>query len=179
MPYVGELSESRMDALDAIDPGWCPAWGIDWQRCFALTLAYVRAGGALPGAAGEVIVQGEDLGAWSRAQQAGWEKLTPVQRWLLGSVLGLEPLTPQETAAQPARRTQADRWAIHLAAARQYHAREGHLRVPRKHVEELAGDGGESGMSVRLGGWLDNTRRRADKLSPERRTELDELGMHW
>jgi Predicted helicase len=176
--YSGELSESRMDALDAIDPAWCPAWSIDWQRCFALTLAHVRAGGTLPGAAGEVIVQGEDLGAWSRAQRAGWEKLTPVQQWLLDSVLGLEPLTSQEASAQPARRTQTDRWATHLAAARQFHAREGHLHVGRKHVEEIAGEGGEV-ASLRLGGWLDNTRRRAAKLTPERRAELDELGMRW
>ncbi|MEU3343155.1 helicase associated domain-containing protein [Streptomyces sp. NPDC006668] len=32
---------------------------------------------------------------------------------------------------------------------------------------------------VRLGAWLDNTRRRAAKLSPERRQALDELGMRW
>lgn len=124
-------------------------------------------------------MQGEDLGAWSRAQRAGWEKLTPVQQWLLDSVLGLEPLTPEEAAAQPTRRTQADRWAIHLTAARRYRAREGHLNVPRKHIEELAGEDSESRTSVRLGGWLDNTRRRADKLTPERRAELDALGMRW
>jgi hypothetical protein len=68
---------------------------------------------------------------------------------------------------------------MHLAAARQFHAREGHLSVPRKHVEEMADEGGESGVGVRLGGWLDNTRRRADKLIPERRAELDALGMRW
>ncbi|MET7989053.1 helicase associated domain-containing protein [Streptomyces sp. NPDC005281] len=167
-----------MDALDAIDPGWCPAWGIDWQRRFTLTLAHVRAGGTLPVRAGGIIVQGEDLGAWTRPQRAGWEKLTPVQQWLLDSVLGIEPLTPEEAAAQPTRRTQADRWATHLAATRQYHAREGHLHVPRKHIEELAGEDRESGTSVRLGGWLENTRRRASKLTPERRTALDQLGMH-
>ncbi|MDV9175202.1 helicase associated domain-containing protein [Streptomyces sp. W16] len=77
------------------------------------------------------------------------------------------------------RRTRAGRWAVHLAAARQFHAREGHLRVPRKFVEELAGGDGESGMPVRLGGWLDNTRRRADRLTPERLAALDELGMRW
>ncbi|MFD5815606.1 helicase associated domain-containing protein [Streptomyces sp. NPDC127038] len=81
--------------------------------------------------------------------------------------------------AQPTRRTQADRWTIHLAAARQFHAREGHLHIPRKHIEELAEEEGRSGTSVRLGGWLDNTRRRADKLSLGRRAELDELGMRW
>ena len=176
---AGELSESRLDALDAIDPAWCPAWGIGWQRGFHLALVHVRAGGALPSGAGEVIVQGEDLGAWIQAQRAGWEGLAPAQRWLLDSVLGLRPLTPAEAATRPVRRAQADRWAVHLAAARQFHAREGHLRVPRTFVEELAGGDGQSGVAVRLGGWLDNTRRRADRLAPERVAALDELGMRW
>ncbi|MFJ7305672.1 helicase associated domain-containing protein [Streptomyces sp. NPDC099088] len=123
-----------------------------------------------------MIVQGEDLGAWTIAQRLGWDKLTPVQQWMLDSVLGLEPAGEGEL--QPVRKTQADRWATHLAAARQFHTREGRLRVPRKHVEEIAGEDGEV-VGLRLGGWLDNTRRRADKLSAERRTALDELGMRW
>jgi len=35
---------------------------------------------------------------------------------------------------------------------------------------------------VKLGTWLDNTRNRADRLSAERRADLDdldELGMRW
>ncbi|MEV7064340.1 helicase associated domain-containing protein [Streptomyces collinus] len=32
---------------------------------------------------------------------------------------------------------------------------------------------------VRLGSFLDTVRRRAAKLSPERRGALDELGMRW
>ncbi|WP_369244460.1 helicase associated domain-containing protein [Streptomyces sp. R41] len=165
-----------MDALDAVDPAWCPVWGIDWQRAFHLTHAHLRAGGTLPVRAGEVIVQGEDLGAWTTTQRAGWDKLTPAQQWMLDRVLGLAPA--DEAEQQPARRTQAGRWATHLAAARQFHTCEGHLRVARKHVEEMAAEDGEI-TAVRLGGWLDNTRRRADKLAPERRAELDELGMRW
>ncbi|WP_331719022.1 Helicase associated domain protein (plasmid) [Streptomyces sp. NBC_00289] len=174
--WAGELSESRMEALDAIDPAWCPVWGIDWQRGFHLTLMYLRSAGTVPVRAGEVIVQGEDLGAWTVAQRVGWDKLAPTQQWLLESVLGVEPAGGGEL--QPVRKTQADRWATHLAAARQFHAREGHLRVPRKHVEEVTGEDGEV-VGLRLGGWLDNTRRRAARLAPERRTELDELGMRW
>ncbi|MFD7678355.1 helicase associated domain-containing protein [Streptomyces sp. NPDC060187] len=45
-------------------------------------------------------------------------------------------------------------------------------------MEDVEGDDGEV-VGLRLGGWLDNTRRRADKLSAERRTELEELGMRW
>ncbi|MFD8767168.1 Helicase associated domain protein [Streptomyces mirabilis] len=175
---AGELSESRLDALDAIDPAWCPAWSIDWQRGFHLTFTHVRAAGALPMQAGEVIVQGEDLGAWTRAQRTGWDRLTPVQHWLLTSVLGLEPASKAEL--QPTRRTQADRWAVNLAAARQFHVREGHLVVPRKHVEVIA-TGGDDGLeeAVKLGAFLDNTRRRASKLAEQRRADLDALGMRW
>ncbi|MEU0787329.1 helicase associated domain-containing protein [Streptomyces sp. NPDC006173] len=154
---AGELSERRLEALDTIDPAWSPAWGIDWQRGFHLTLQHLRSAGVLPTQAGEVIVQGEDLGAWTIAQRIGWGKLTPAQQWLVESVLGLEPVAQGEL--QAARKTQADRWVTHLAAARQFHTREGHLRVPRKHVEEVAGEGGEV-VGLRLGGWLDKRRRR-------------------
>lgn len=81
------------------------------------------------------------------------------------------------------RRSQADRWATHLAAARQFHAREGHLRVARKHVEELAGlflhrEGRipaaretvrVDGDTVKLGAWLAKarTKHRAGGLPDE------------
>jgi Helicase associated domain len=58
-------------------------------------------------------------------------------------------------------------------AARQFHAREGHLQVPRKHIEEV------NGMPYKLGMFIDNARCRADKLSEARREELDALGMRW
>ncbi|MER5226437.1 helicase associated domain-containing protein [Streptomyces flaveus] len=152
-------------------PGMVSGMGDRMAARLRLALAHVQAGGALPLRGGEVIVQGEDLGAWTAAQRLGWDKLLPAQQWLLDNALGLEPAGE---AGQPtARRTQADRWATHLAAARQFHAREGHLRVPRKHVETVDGE------AVRLGSFVDNTRRRAAKLSPERRTDLDALDMHW
>ncbi|WP_328982807.1 helicase associated domain-containing protein [Streptomyces mirabilis] len=43
--------------------------------------------------------------------------------------------------------------------------------MPCKHVEDVGG------LLVKLGGFLDNTRRRATKLTLERRAELDALGM--
>ncbi|MET9915113.1 hypothetical protein ABZZ74_52235, partial [Streptomyces sp. NPDC006476] len=128
------------------------------------------AGGALPPRTGEVVVQGEDLGAWIAAQRAGWDKLVPAQQWLLESV-GVDP--DQGAPAHVVVRSQADRWETNLAAARQFQAREDRLQFPRKHVEavRLGGDGdgvgGEDDRAVvKLGAWLDNTRRRATKLRP-------------
>ncbi|MFF4355015.1 Helicase associated domain protein [Streptomyces sp. NPDC001530] len=169
---AGALPQSRLEALEEIDPGWCPlGWDIAWQRCFRLARNHLEAGGKLPAEAGELIVQGEDLGVWTSAQRLSWDKLLPAQQWLLDNTL---ELTPAGIEGQAARRTQDDKWAANLTAARQYHAREGHLRVPRKHVERL-----DDGTEVKLGTWLDNTRRRATKLPPQRRYELNQLGMRW
>ncbi|MET9662354.1 Helicase associated domain protein [Streptomyces sp. NPDC006510] len=181
---AGALTEARRAALEEIDPGWCPAWDTGWQRCFRLVQNLLQNGGALPVAAGKVIVQGEDLGRWVTAQRHGQEQLLPPQQWLLENVLGIEPA---QEAERPVKRTQDDMWALNLRAAQQYHAREGHLRVPRKHAEHLemenrpAGhqDGAEGPVVVKLGTWLDNVRKRADKLTEQRRGDLDALGMRW
>ncbi|MEU4086461.1 hypothetical protein [Streptomyces aureus] len=50
----------------------------------------MKAGGSLPAQNGEVIVQGEDLGAWIAAQRAGWDKLMPAQQCLFETV-GVDP----------------------------------------------------------------------------------------
>jgi hypothetical protein len=66
-----------------------------------------------------------------------------------------------------------------IRAAKQFHAREGSLQtVPRKAVEQLTEPDGTV-TEVRLGTFSDNARRWADKLTPERRAQLDALGMRW
>lgn len=171
VPAAGELSAGRLEALADVDPGWCPAWEIGWQRCYRLTLAHVQTGGALPAGPGQLIVQGENLGVWLAGQRAGWDRLVPAQQYLL-TTIGVEPAGEGEPVADGVR-SQDARWAANLAAARQFHAREGHLRPARKHVEVVDGE------SFKLGAFLDNTRRRASKLSPERRAQLAALGLEW
>ncbi|MFJ9041907.1 helicase associated domain-containing protein [Streptomyces sp. NPDC102406] len=103
------------------------------------------------------------------------------------NVPGIEPAPENE---QPVKRTQEHKWLLNLAAARQFHAREGHLNIPRKHIEELplelAGPAAtgrettpEGTVLVDLGTWTANVRRRASKLTDERRASLDELGTRW
>ncbi|MFD7527427.1 helicase associated domain-containing protein [Streptomyces sp. NPDC059849] len=104
----------------------------------------------------------------------------------------LHPPKRHEPAGKDGREERAGRgydakWALGPRAARAFHAREGYLRVPRKHVEHLAvepgasapqGSAGEAVM-VRLGTWIDNARRRGDKLTEARRADLDALDMRW
>uniref|UniRef100_UPI002F9150AB helicase associated domain-containing protein n=1 Tax=Streptomyces sp. NBC_01592 TaxID=2975889 RepID=UPI002F9150AB len=80
------------------------------------------------------MVQGANFGRWVSAQRFGWGQLLPVQRWLLENTLKVTPGGEEE---RPVKQTQDGKWAVNLAAARAFFVREGHLRVPRKHVEEL------------------------------------------
>ncbi|MEU0032060.1 Helicase associated domain protein [Streptomyces sp. NPDC006335] len=170
--YAGELSESRMEALNEIDPGWAPeGWEIAWQRCYRLLLAHVKAGGVLPDRPGDVVVQGEDLAVWVAGQVAGWDRLVPAQQYLLES-LGVDPES-EGVPVMPVRRSQDERWVANMAAVRQFHAREGHVRVPRKAVEVV------DGVPHKIGAFLDNARRRIGKMSAERCSELAELGVEW
>ncbi|WP_323187318.1 Helicase associated domain protein [Streptomyces sp. NBC_00124] len=98
---TGELPQSRLEALEEIDPGWCPEWEISWARCHRLLLRHVQAGGALPTRTGELVVQGEDLAVWIAGQTAGWDKLTPAQHYLLES-LGVDP---EQGQLRPVRRS--------------------------------------------------------------------------
>ncbi|MFE7514266.1 Helicase associated domain protein [Streptomyces sp. NPDC057540] len=175
--WAGALSAERREQLEDIAPSWCPAWPVEWQRAFHLVRLHLEEiGGTLPTEPGEVMHQGEDLGRWVRAQRLGWDKLTTVQQWMCEQVLGITPATEEEKP-QP-RRTQADKWALNYEAAKQFFEREGHLRVPRKHVERIVGEDQEE-RELRLGAWVGNQRSRAATLSPERVELLSAIGMRW
>ncbi|MFE7783598.1 helicase associated domain-containing protein [Streptomyces nigrescens] len=180
---AGAMSQERREQLEDIDPSWCPAWPVEWQRAFHLTRQHLDEGGTLPTAAGDVVRQGEDLGRWVTSVRLSWDKLTTVQQWMCEQILGIEPATENEKP--PARRTQADKWAMNYEAARQFYEREGHLRVPRKHVETITvgGDGGEDqaqrDVPLKLGAWVGNQRSRAATLSPARVEQLSKIGMRW
>ncbi|MFF9771925.1 helicase associated domain-containing protein [Streptomyces sp. NPDC014636] len=41
---AGTLPEERREQLDDMDPAWCPARPVDWQRCFHLTRQHLEQG---------------------------------------------------------------------------------------------------------------------------------------
>ncbi|MFI6412975.1 helicase associated domain-containing protein [Streptomyces sp. NPDC050585] len=61
-----------------------------------------------------------------------------------------------------------------LVALEQYKAREGHLKVPRGHVERL-----EDGTEVKLGVFLSNSKSRRAKLTADKLAALAGLGLEW
>ncbi|MEU8746517.1 Helicase associated domain protein [Streptomyces parvulus] len=174
---AGALSQVRREQLEDIDPSWCPVWPVEWQRAFHLVRLHLDAGQPLPTSPGEVVHQGEDLGRWVRSVRHGWDNLTTVQQWMCEQVLGIEP-AGEDAKPQP-RRTQADKWTTNYEAAKQFYDREGHLQVPRKHVERIVVGEDQEERELKLGAWIGNQRSRAATLAPERVEQLSAIGMRW
>ncbi|WP_329212420.1 DEAD/DEAH box helicase [Streptomyces sp. NBC_01708] len=175
------LSEERREQLEEIDPSWCPAWPVTWQRTFHFTRLHLEAGEPLPTRPGQTLAQGEDLGRWVQTVRTGWDKLTGAQQWMCAHVLGIEPA--EEAEKPKPSMNQAQKWAMHLAAARQFFEREGHLKVPRKHIETISVPGADHGQyeerPLKLGAWVANQRSRAATLTSERVEQLSAVGMRW
>ncbi|WP_331730502.1 Helicase associated domain protein [Streptomyces sp. NBC_01174] len=175
------LSEERREQLEEIDASWCPAWPVTWQRTFHLTRLHLEAGEPLPTRPGQALAQGEDLGRWVQTVRTGWGKLTGAQQWMCAHVLGIEPA--EEAEKPKPSMNQAQKWAMHLAAARQFFEREGHLKVPRKHIETISAPGADHGHDeerpLKLGAWVANQRSRAATLTSERVEQLSAVGMRW
>ncbi|MEV5599437.1 Helicase associated domain protein [Streptomyces sp. NPDC052496] len=196
-----ERATERRRLLEALDADWNPAWPIDWQRRYVLVRRLVQDDGATPSEIHPgVVVDGEDIGRWLKAQRQGWEQLHDGQRERL-TALGISPTSGGEEAegavVEDAAGTEAfpngvpgladmNTFERGVAALTQYQARENTLTVPRKHTETLrpaeadAGseDGGEE-VTVRLGVWLSNTRTRRTKLTDQQRAVLADLGLEW
>lgn len=170
----GAVTPERAAQLAAIDPDWAPAWPVDWQRHYAAVRGLVDAGTGVGDIGPGTTVHGADVGRWLNRQRSGWAKLSAGQRDRLAA-LGVEP----ESAVMPAARAsgRGAAWDRGLRAARQYQAREGHLTVPRSHVEPVRDDDDGQEHAVKLGVWLSNQRSRRNALSTERAALLTEIGL--
>ncbi|MET7765705.1 Helicase associated domain protein [Streptomyces sp. NPDC005393] len=167
---------ARTAALTVLDPWWNPPWPLTWQRHYHAARRHTEAGHTLDLPRHHTTDDGQRLGEWLHTQRTHPERLHPEQRRLLAGV-GLVLHTPAGHWPQPTtpRRSPARERAFQraLAAASAFHAREGHLNVPQRHIEDLDGD------PVRLGQWINNARRRREHLTADRIAALDAIGMQW
>ncbi|MEU0402484.1 Helicase associated domain protein [Streptomyces sp. NPDC006197] len=166
---AAQLTPARTHALTGLDPHWDPPWPLTWQRTYHAARHHQKAGHILTDVPRTFVTpEGIRLGEWLRTQRST-PPTHPGQLRLLQD-LGLHTTTPPSTP-QPPLTAREQSFRRGLEAATVFLAREGHLNVPQRHIEHLA-EG-----PVRLGQWLTNARRRWDRLPPERRLTLTELGI--
>ncbi|MFI6281630.1 Helicase associated domain protein [Streptomyces sp. NPDC050988] len=158
----------RIAELDALGMIWKP-YEDTWRRNFEAARAYYARHGNLdlPTRHIEQLPDGEvDLGAWLYRQHAEIEAGTlSAERTAALEGLGVKLIRPFERA-----------WQQAVAVARLYHAEFGNLNVPAKRTMT-----GLDGEEFRLGAWISKVRDRRirGKLTEERISELDALGMIW
>ncbi|WP_406733618.1 helicase associated domain-containing protein [Streptomyces sp. NBC_01794] len=159
-----QLTPARAQALQDLDPWWNPPWPLTWQRTYHAAHHHTAAGRSLRDLPRSYVTDdGHRLGEWLHTQRTHPERLHPEQQCLLAH-LGLNPPAPPAPQRGPSHERAFQRA---LAAARAFHTREGHLNVPQRHIEDLGGD------PVRLGQWINNARRRRDRLTADRIAQLD------
>ncbi|MER6913856.1 Helicase associated domain protein [Streptomyces sp. NPDC000594] len=160
---TGRLSPARQDQLDELGMVW-DVLDADFSRFLAAATAYHTRHGDLRIPRG-YIAPGPDrlaLGGWINNLRSRKNKLSKEQHKKLDELGMIWAVFDED-------------WKKGIEAARRYHQRHGHLRVPRDHVET---DGrGKKGFP--LGAWLAGKREQHKKLSPERIADLDALGMIW
>ncbi|MFM9499830.1 Helicase associated domain protein [Streptomyces galilaeus] len=165
-------------ALEAVDKDWNPVWPAEWQRHYAALRELVA---DEDGQAGETevlpgfTVHGMDIGKWLARQRKPevWQALADGQRERLEQ-LGITPPAPEPEEPVKPSTTPAGAFEKGVAALAQYKTREGHLTVPRGHVERL-----EDGAEVRLGVWIMNQKGRRAKLTADKLAVLAVLGLEW
>ncbi|MDG9705887.1 DEAD/DEAH box helicase [Streptomyces sp. DH37] len=181
-----QRAAQRAARLAEIDPDWSPAekgWTVDWQRHYAAVRACIHSGATLAEIRPGVTIGGEDIGLWLARQRTQWKQLTDGQRERLAA-LGIQPTAAApgseagdgDQAAGTVVPTGATAWDRGLVALRQYRAREGHVRVPRKWVEVIRDQVGQE-YPIRLGVWINNQRQRRDRLDAERARALEGFGV--
>lgn len=159
---AGTLSEERARRLEAL-PGW--SWdphAEKWERAFMLLREYTAEHGTsrVPQS---YTVDGVRLGFWIATQKGTYAKgrLDPARQRRLEELPGWTWTTLSH-----------DVWEERFAMLEKFTAREGHARVPQRHVEQ----------GVRLGQWVSVQRHDAvsDVIAPERRKRLEALpGWAW
>ncbi|MFE6189139.1 Helicase associated domain protein [Streptomyces sp. NPDC056465] len=171
-----ERAEERRAALEAIDPEWCPAWSVEWQRNYATARTLLSEESGLTEVLPGVLVHSCDVGAWINRQRehTTWTRLLPEQQQRLGA-LGLAPLpaAPAKKAAVSA----AGAFERGILALEQYRARTGTVTVPRAHIETVIIDGEEH--PIKLGVFLTNSKTRRAKLTADKLALLAALGLDW
>jgi superfamily II DNA or RNA helicase len=150
------LTTERRQLLEELGFDWDPRV-TKWNEGYEFLKAFYAHEGHCRVPGGHKSDSGYRLGSWVTKLRTNHDRLTPERLKLLDDLgFDWDPL--------------ATRWNEGYEHLKAYRKREGHIRVHNM----LKTDGG-----YRLGGWVITQRTNHDRLTPERRKLLDDLGFDW
>ncbi|MGW1787654.1 Helicase associated domain protein [Streptomyces tubercidicus] len=172
---TGRLPHEHGQALDAIDPDWNPP-RTEWHRRYirARTLVATTCWEpALPSTS--PIGEHRAIVNWVVTQRLTFFQLQPRQQELLID-LGIPPL-PGGMYSDRAYDPQRHAFYAALGHAAAFLNREGHLDVPRRHMEPTPTRADAPAFA--LGEWIHKRRKHPELLTPKQRRALEALRMIW
>jgi hypothetical protein len=148
------ISTEHRQRLDSVGFVWDPREGA-WEKGFAaLTTFKAREGHCLVPA---LHVEGTyRLGQWVKVQRNNKDTLPPERKQRLDAIGFVWDSLESG-------------WEEGFAALTTFKAREGHCLVPQRHIEG----------TFKLGFWVSNQRANQNRMSAERRQQLDAIGFVW
>jgi len=149
------LSSGEIDRLDQLGFSWSP-WDEAWEAKFAaLKKFHAREGHCRVSQNHQE--EGLNLGKWVNNQRKRIKhKQLPAQIERLNHLGFNWDLD-------------AEAWDAKFSALKDFHAREGHCRVPSNHQED----------GLKLGSWVARQRFKRNELSPEQIEKLNQIGFCW
>ena len=158
------LTEERIQALGKIGMIWDVPDYL-WEENFAECLQYYREHGNLDIPNAYISPGGLKIGGWIRRQRLLRNGKTN------GAKLSQEQITRLDSIGMVWKTKPEQKWDKGYAEAKLYYEANGNLNVPASYV---------SPAGYKLGGWIADRREKGkEKHSPERRQQLDDLGMVW
>jgi superfamily II DNA or RNA helicase len=148
------ISAKRRNRLDAIGFVWAPHKSA-WEEGFAALTSF-KAREEHCRAPHDHIEEAFRLGGWVNKQRSNKDNISVERRKRLDD-LGFVWDIPQTG------------WEEAFSALTIFKAREGHLHVPKDHIEG----------KLKLGRWVNKQRTLRDRMPPERRKRLDAIGFVW
>lgn len=180
---AGALPAAQQQALAAIDPNWNPPWPQEWQRKYARAKALVPGRGTVwryrSRAYNQAGQEERKTMTWIARQQRGFFRLHEGQFNLLLDI-GIPPefdALYRNDYHDPRRSAFYDA----LSHAASFLAREGHLDIPRHHLEPpwWTDNPGTSGKLFPLGEWINQCREAPQRLTADQRRALEAIRMVW
>ena len=149
-----QLSASQIARIDQLGFSWDPL-GETLARNYKLLAQFVKREGHAR-VSQDHVEAGVRIGRWVASLRKNRENLDPDQ------LARLKEIGFVWDALE-------DEFEQHFSLLEQFVAREGHARVPQRHVED----------GKRLGQWVSVRRTRRNLLSPIRIARLEKLGFSW